>query len=346
MAPAVTRTEELARLHADLGDAFGEAAAGAIRGADPRQGPSLIGLAGQTVCHLPGRTGRTITLQLGEPARVAARTGLVTVAEFRQSDVAAGGQGAPLVPWTDWVLLRDESKGRAVQNIGGIANITWLPPGGSVGGVVAFDTGPGNMVIDALVAHVSKGRQRMDRNGRRAARGRVLHEVLERWLRHPFLKLAPPKSTGRETFGHLFVNAELKRLRAASPCPDDWIATATAFTARSIARACRRFVPGFRDDRVDRAGKQGTAGRSGTAKAAELVVCGGGALNATLMAMLAAELPRVVVRPISSLGIACQAKEAISFAMLAAACVDGVPANVPQATGATRPAVLGCVVRP
>jgi len=356
MAPAEIRTEQVARLHADLGDAFAQAAWEAIRAAGVRERPSLIGLAGQTVCHLPavGRSagacrGRTVTLQLGEPARVAARTGLPTVAEFRQSDVAVGGQGAPLVPWTDWVLFRRDSVSRAIQNIGGIGNVTWLSAGGAADEVIAFDTGPGNMIIDALVAHATGGRRRMDRDGRRAARGRVLHDVLAAWLQHEFFEMEPPKSTGREVFGQAFVAAQLKRLGAASSCPGDWIATATAFTARSIARACRRFLPGIGSGSAAvRPGQRRKYCRGKTRLRAptELIVCGGGAHNPVLMAMLSAELPGVVVRPVAALGIPARAKEAVSFAMLAAARVDGVPANLPRATGAARPAVLGQIVHP
>jgi len=336
MAPAATSTEALARLHADLGDAFGRTARWAIESADRRDRPTLIGLAGQTVCHLPGRRGRTVTLQLGEPARVAAATGLPVVAEFRQSDVAAGGQGAPLVPWTDWVLFRNQTVSRAIQNIGGIGNVTWVPAGAGADDVVAFDTGPGNMVIDGLVSAATGGRERMDHGGRRAARGRVLEGVLADWLKHPFFHARPPKSTGRETFGQSFIESQLPRLRAASRSADDWIATATALTARSIARAYRRFLPGFPP-----AGE-----RRGGGGDVEIVVCGGGAENPMLMGSFSAELPGVRVVPIGGLGIESQAKEAMSFAMLAAAFMDGIPANLPAATGARRPAVLGRVVGP
>ena len=216
MAPADTTTQEIARLHADLGDAFGRAAEAAINKLPPRHRPTLVGLAGQTVCHLPDRRpGRTVTLQLGDPARVAARTGLSVVADFRQSDVAAGGQGAPLVPWTDWVLFCHPKIDRIVQNIGGIGNLTWLPAGGGQEDVVAFDTGPGNMIIDGLAALASRGRESMDRDGRRAARGRVLEGVLNAWLRHPYLTRRPPKSTGREEFGRVFIERELPRLLAS-----------------------------------------------------------------------------------------------------------------------------------
>ena len=336
MAPAKTTTQALARLHAELGETFAETAAAAIAALPPRHRPSVIGLAGQTLCHLPSvRRGHTVTLQLGDPARVARRTGRLTVGDFRQSDVAAGGQGAPLVPWTDWVLFRSKDVPRAVQNIGGIGNVTWLPPRAKARDVLAFDTGPGNMIIDALVAHCTQGRQHMDVHGRRAARGQVLHHVLKAWLNHPFFKQKPPKTTGRETFGRPFLAAEIKRLRQASRSPDDWIATATAFTARSIARACRLCLSWPNE-----------ACTPAPTRVPEIIVCGGGALNTTLMSMLSAQLPAAIVRPIDTWGIPAQAKEALCFAMLAVARLDGIPANLPQATGASRAAILGAVYLP
>ncbi|MBN2128209.1 MAG: anhydro-N-acetylmuramic acid kinase [Sedimentisphaerales bacterium] len=344
MAPAKTTTQEIAHFHADLGEAFAKAAAWAIGLASRGERPSLIGLPGQTVCHLPGPVGRTVELQLGEPARVAARTGLPVITEFRQSDVAAGGQGAPLVPWTDWVLFRHRRVSRAIQNIGGIANVTWLPAGGDAQEVIAFDTGPGNMVIDALVRHITDGRETMDRNGRRAARGCVLGHVLEKWLRNPYFCSKPPKTTGREEFGDLFVRRELKRLKAASTRPEDWVATATALTARSIAAAYRRLLPGVSRTRPTSRPKARGYGAPSPA-AIELIVCGGGARNPTLMAMLADALPEAAVREIGDFGIPSQAKEAVSFAMLAKAWVDGVASNLPQATGAFRPVVMGRLVQ-
>ncbi len=349
MAPATTTTEEIAQLHADLGEAYGRAVRWAIGLADAGERPSLIGVAGQTVCHLPGPRGRTVGLQLGEPARVAARTGLPVVAEFRQSDIAAGGQGAPLVPWTDWVLFHDRDVSRAVQNVGGIANVTWLPAGGGPEDVVAFDTGPGNMIIDALVRQATGGREGMDRDGRRAARGRVLEDVLCEWLSHPYFKQKPPKTTGREDFGRVFVEKELKRLALASPLPDDWVATATAFTARSIAAAYRRFLL-----RPRASGRGGRLRRSDRIRRFsgvfppdfELIACGGGAKNPVLMDLLRRELPQADVRIIGELAIPSEAKEALSFAMMAKAFIDGIPANLPQVTGAAHPVVMGRLVEP
>jgi anhydro-N-acetylmuramic acid kinase len=350
MAPAETRTEELARLHADLGQAFAAAAAEAIEAAPRHERPALIGLAGQTVCHYPGR--HTVTLQLGEPARVAARTLLPVVAEFRQGDIAAGGEGAPLVPWTDWVLLRSPDENRAVQNIGGVGNVTWLPAGCGPEAVVAFDTGPGNMLIDALVAHITSGRQSMDRDGRRAARGIVLERLLVRWLEHPYFRKAPPKTTGRELFGQPFLTVELSRLQSAGSSPDDWVATATALTVRSIARACRTWLPGFPAPAADP--HRSRRSRSTPSRVpidsrrhpTTLIVTGGGARNPAIMSGLAAALPGVRVQPIASLGVKEQEKEAMSFAVLAAARADGIPANLPQVTGADRPAIMGAIVLP
>ena len=336
MAPATTTTEEVTRLHAEVGEAFAAAAKDAIARAPRGRKPTFIGLSGQTVCHLPGRRYRTATLQLGEASRVAERTGLPVVCEFRQSDVAAGGQGAPLVPWTDWVLFRHPGIARAVQNIGGGGNVTWVPPRAAASDVVAFDTGPGNMMIDELVALATRGRERFDRYGRRAARGRILEPVLRRWMAHSYIQRKPPKTTGREEFGRNFVVSQLPVLRAASRNPDDWIATATAFTARSIAQAYRRWLRPF-----PKIGEKKSRSARG-----ELILCGGGARNATLAQLLVRELPEFQVRTIDALGIPAEAKEALSFAMLAAACIDGVPGNLPQVTEASRPAVLGRIVLP
>lgn len=338
MAPAETTTEEISRLHADLGEAFGRVAAEAIAQQPRRQRPTLIGLAGQTVCHLPGRPGaRTVTLQLGNPAVVAAMTGLPVVFDFRQSDVAAGGQGAPLVPWTDYVLFRDDHVSRAVQNIGGIGNVTWLPARCRARDVIAFDTGPGNMIIDGLAGRISAGRRRMDRDGRLAARGKVLDDVLAAWMKHPFLRQRPPRTTGRETFGKQFIDAQWERLRSASRDENDWLATATAFTAATITSSYQRFLPTLSPGRWAR----GAGKRPQRNRAVEFVLTGGGSRNRTLVRMLQADWPDTRIRTIDDLGIPAEAKEAVSFAMLAVARMDGVPSNLPAATGAKNAVSLG-----
>lgn len=324
MAPAETRTQELACLHAELGKAFARAANKLVQELMFKCRPTVIGLAGQTVCHLPGRAGRTVTLQLGEASIVAAGTQVATVSDFRQSDVAVGGQGAPLVPWSDWVLFRDNRQSRAVQNFGGIGNVTWLPAGGRPEDVVAFDTGPGNMIIDELVRRASQGRSSMDRGGKWAARGRILESVLKKWLAHPYLRRRPPKSTGRETFGKTFVDEQMPLLRHTSSEPADWVATATAFSAQATAAAYRKHIPGFK-----------------AISRPQVIVCGGGARNPVLVGGLRSALSGAEIISINEYGINAQAKEAVSFAMMALACLDGVPANLPQVTGADRPAVLG-----
>lgn len=328
MAPAATTTEELCELNVAVGERFALATCDLIDSTGRKASDvDLIGSHGQTVCHLPpsGRS-RGSTLQIGEASVIAARVGVDVVSDFRQADVALGGQGAPLVPWTDYVLFRDRRRSRVVQNIGGIANLTYLTAGGRPDDVVAFDTGPGNMVVDELVRRATVGRRSMDRGGRRAASGTVDDRLLNRWLRHPFLRRRPPRSCGREQFGTAFVNQTVKP-RDLTKRPNDLIATATALTARTIADAYRRFLPT----------------RHGQIMIDQVVLCGGGARNATLTKMLADELPDVEIVPIDRLGMPDQAKEAVSFAMLAAACVDRVPANLPRVTGASRPAILGRV---
>lgn len=294
MAPAETTTQDLARLHTELGERFGRAARHVIDDLPRRHRPSLVGLAGQTICHLPsGRPHRTVTLQLGSPAHVAAIAGCPVAADFRQTDVAAGGQGAPLVPWTDWVLFRHPRIARAVQNIGGIGNVTWIPAGARASDVIAFDTGPGNMVIDELMARVTGGRQRMDRGGRLAARGRVIQGVLDAWLSHPYFRRRPPKTTGRELFGRPFVDDIFASLKEASDDPADWIATATAFTAASIGGSYRRFLAGFAADSARSPGAHRAASlrskhtaRRPSSRArsprTQVILAGGGANNTTL----------------------------------------------------------------
>ncbi len=350
MAPADTTTQELTRMHTQLGEVFGRVAREAIAELPRSERPSLIGLAGQTICHLPAdRGGRTATLQLGSPAHVAAITGLPVVADFRQSDVAAGGQGAPLVPWTDWVLFHDAKRSRAIQNIGGIGNVTWVPAGGGPHCVVAFDTGPGNMVIDGLMRRITGGRSEMDCNGRTAARGNPIEPVVERWLSHPFFRQRPPRTTGREMFGDPFIEAELPALRAGSSSHADWIATATAFTARSIAESYDRFIDHAARQSlgVKMTGRSVRSGRLWTVEPAkpstQVILCGGGSKNKTLRAMLATILAPAEVLTIDDFGIPSEAKEAVSFAMLAAARMDQTCANLPQSTGAHRACVMGCL---
>lgn len=325
MAPAACRTEALCRLDVEIGRQFARAALRMMRkmGWTARD-VSVIGSHGQTICHEPS-AGRT--WQIGRAAEIAARTGCAVVSDFRSADVALGGQGAPLVPWTDWLLLRDANNARAVQNIGGIANVTLLPAGGDAARVEAFDTGPGNMVMDELVRLATRGGAQYDRHGRRAASGVIRDELLRYWLRHPFFRRRPPKSCGREEFGRAFVTEARRRFGARRWPLSDWLATAAALTCESIARA------------------YGQIGRDRGIRPQEIVLCGGGARNATLRRMLADRLRPARVVVIDELGIPAIAKEALSFALLACACLDGAPANLPNVTGARRPVVLGQITR-
>lgn len=335
MAPAQTTTQELCELNVLVGEAFGKAALKVMkRRGGPHASVGLIGSHGQTICHRPpsAHPGRVCsgmrrlgsTLQIGDAAVIAARTGVPVVSDFRQADVAVGGQGAPLVPWTDYVLFRHPRCDRVIQNIGGIANLTYLPADGGLEDVIAFDTGPGNMVIDELVRRITRDRRSFDRWGEFAGRGRVDFRLLREWMRHPFLGYPPPKSCGREQFGADFVGRTV-RARDLAARPNDLVATATALTAKTISDAYRRFLPS----------------RHGSPAIDQVVLCGGGSRNTTLVKMLKDELPGIEVLPIDRLGIPDQAKEGVSFAMLAAACVDGVPANLPQVTGASCAVILG-----
>ena len=288
----------------------------------------LIGSHGQTIYHNPKgrRFGKRMvrsTLQIGEPSVIAQRTGIITVADFRPKDMAANGQGAPLVPFADYVLFRDKKRNRAIQNIGGIANVTYLPAACQRRDIIAFDTGPGNMIIDRIVSLVRKGRKKFDRDGKIAERGTVDKRLLNSMLRHPFFDKRPPKSTGREMFGKEYCDTLYRQAMKKGLSAEDVVATATAFTAASICFSYRRFLPAMPD---------------------ELILCGGGAKNNTLIKMLRQELGEVKILLSDELGISCDAKEAISFALLAYATIKGIANNVPSATGADKSLILGKIV--
>jgi anhydro-N-acetylmuramic acid kinase len=327
--PAKARIDDLCHLNFVLGEAFASAVIRLARRCGIALASiDLVGSHGQTVYHIPegrrvGRKTTRSTLQIGEPSVIAERTGITTVADFRPRDVAAGGEGAPLVPFADYILFADKRRTRAVQNIGGIANVTYLPAGGGAGDVIAFDTGPGNMMIDRIAWHATRGKAGYDKDGRLAARGRVDERLLGELMRHPYLARRPPKSTGRETFGVQLTDALWKRERKRGTAPHDILATVTEFTARSIADAYRRFLPAMPD---------------------EVILCGGGAANPTLVSMLRRELVPARVAPMDEYGLDPCAKEAVSFAILAYATVEGIPNNVLSATGASRAVVMGKVV--
>ena len=315
---------DLCRLHADLGEWFAAAALAVceVAGCGPGE-VDLVGSHGQTLWHIPPAGGlRGATLQLADPATIAERTGIAVVSDFRSRDVAAGGEGAPLVPWQDRVLFSLPGRRRVLQNIGGIANVTWVPPKGDRTPILAFDTGPGNVLIDAAVELATRGRETFDRDGRRAARGRVDETLLAEILAHPFFEQPPPKSTGREVFGRPFVEQLVQRRPPSDDQAwDDLVATVTAVTARSIASAIGRWVL---ERGVD-----------------EVVISGGGARNPTLVGMIRDGLAPIPVVPGEALGIDPDAKEAIAFAGLAWAYACGIPGNVPEATGARGLRVLG-----
>jgi anhydro-N-acetylmuramic acid kinase len=260
------------------------------------------------------------------PAVIAERLGVPVVSDFRARDVAAGGHGAPLVPLVDSLLFTPPEGRRAMQNIGGIANVTLLPPEGSDAPVIAFDTGPGVAVIDAVVEIVSDGAEHYDEGGRRAAAGRVSEELLGRLLDDPYFRAPPPKSTGRERYGRAYAEALVQRGREMRLADDDLVATATALTARTIADAYRRVEPEHAPD--------------------ECVVSGGGARNPALMQRLAEALDPLPVIDLSALGWDPDAKEAAAFAILAHLFRTRVPGNLPSVTGAAGPRVLGKLTPP
>ncbi len=302
------------------------AAAAVARKADVPLGRiGVIGSHGQTVFHGPALDAGRSTLQIGSPARIANIAGVTTVGDFRTADLAAGGCGAPLMPIVHRMLAAHPALRRAIQNIGGIGNVTWLARGGRK--MTAFDTGPGVMLIDQMTRVVSRGQQRFDRGGRVARRGRVDEELVSELLRDGYFRRRPPKATGREAFGEPFARTFEARARERGSRGADLVATATAFTAASIADQYRRFL-------LPKLGLD------------EVLLSGGGARNPALVAMLQARLGDVSVRPIESIGVDGDALEAVGFAILAVAALDGVRFDLSGVTGATRPVRLGVIARP
>jgi anhydro-N-acetylmuramic acid kinase len=313
----------LNRLHTDLGEWFAAAALNACKAAGLTPAEiDLIGSHGQTIWHEPPAGGmRGATLQLGCAATIAERTGIPVVSDFRARDMAAGGEGAPLVPWVDRFLFSHDEKRRVLQNIGGIANLTWVPRRGEAAPLIAFDTGPGNALINSAVEIATDSGEAYDVDGMRAARGRIDDRLLSELLAHPFLSRMPPKSTGRELFGKPYVEELVRRYPGVRNDWDGFVATLTAFTAKSIAGAIRQWVTPYGVD--------------------ELIITGGGSRNPTLVAMIARELDDVTIAGGEVLGVDPDAKEAVAFATLAWAHARNLPANVPEATGAMGPRILG-----
>lgn len=319
---------EISRLNFRVGRAFADALLAACR--QFRVAPraiDLVGSHGQTIFH-QGKpemfcgAATASTLQIGEPAVIAARSGITTVGDFRPADMACDGQGAPLVPFADYVLYRHATIGRVALNLGGIGNVTVLPAGARPSQIIAFDTGPGNMVIDALVSRFTRGRERFDRDARRAQLGRALPKLVDELMRDPYLRVKPPKSTGREYFGKEYVQRLLALGRKHGARPNDLIRAATVFTALSVVDALHRFVLPRTNIR-------------------ELIVSGGGARNPLIVGQISAALPGIAVAPSSRFGVPGEAKEAFAFAVLAYESFRRRAANVPSATGAAGPAILG-----
>lgn len=326
ISDGTTETSRVSQLHFLLGKLFGAAVIEACR----KSGLSvervgLVGCHGQTIHHqaspsdICGFEVRS-TLQIGEPACISRVVGAPVVSDFRTADLVAGGQGAPLVPFADYLLFRNTGRGRVALNIGGIANVTAIPAGGDPDSVIAFDTGPGNMVVDGLVAHITGGVEQFDRDGRLATAGSVDENVLAALLDDPYFVRPPPKSTGREHFGSRYTAALLESgLRS-----EDAVATATQLTVRTVLMGIERFIAPVMQ--VD-----------------ELIIGGGGWHNTRMIDSLRSGLPGTRVRPADDFGIHTDAKEAVAFAILAYESYHGRPSNIPSATGASEPVVLGNV---
>jgi len=320
---------DICHLNALLGEWFADAALGVIRAAHLTEGDvDLIGSHGQTVHHLPNGIKDTgvgsirSTLQIAEPAVIAERTGITTVANFRPRDIAAGGQGAPLTPGVHALLFQHPRRARLIVNLGGISNVTYLPRRSGTVGLAAFDTGPANMVLDGIMVRATNGRSSMDREGQLAARGQVDSRLLAKLLAHPYLSQAPPKSTGREAFGAKMLDDLLNWQQARQLPIEDLLATCSRWTAEAVGTA-RRWVKGGVD---------------------EVIVGGGGVKNRAIMGHLTEVFAPVPVTTFESHGWDSKALESVAFAVLAYQTVMEQCGNVPSVTGAAFPRLLGCIV--
>jgi anhydro-N-acetylmuramic acid kinase len=326
-----TTAAEISQLNFLLGEEFARAAISACKSwRVPLRRISLIGSHGQTIFHqgapspFLNHSRLSSTLQIGEPCVIAERTGVTTIADFRPADMAAGGQGAPLVPFVDYLLYRHPTRARVALNIGGIANVTVIPARAKPKDVFAFDTGPGNMIVDALVEHSTRGRSHYDKNSQMALRGRLLPKLLNQLMDDPYLQKQPPKTAGREQFGQSCAQKIISWAKKRRAKPEDVVRTATIFTSLSIANAFQRFI--LPRTPVD-----------------DVIVSGGGARNPLMMVYLAAILGLPVIFS-GELGVKPEAKEALAFAILAYESHHGRANNLPSATGANHSAVLGKLV--
>ncbi|MDE0685181.1 MAG: anhydro-N-acetylmuramic acid kinase [Candidatus Poribacteria bacterium] len=333
--PDTGRVDDICEMNFYVGHLFAEAVKHILKKSEMRANDiALIGSHGQTIHHLPKDTSADCndsrypsTLQIGEPAVIAHETGIPTIAEFRVADMAAGGQGAPLVSYIDYLLFYNSVKTVGLLNIGGIANLTVLPANGTYDSVCAADTGPGNMCIDAVVTEITEGVEHYDKDGKRAAQGTPYQLLIDEWLKHPFFQLSPPKTTGREMFGRTYAMECLAACREHALSDNDCIATLTELTVQTIVGYIERFITG--QNPIDR-----------------LYVSGGGVHNQTIMRRLSEQLPNTIVESVDNSGISADAKEAIAFAILANETLHGNAGNLPSATGASVRKVLGKFVCP
>ena len=320
--PETGTVDRICKLNFALSEAYASATLHSIKAAGMKPTDiDLIGNHGQTIWHIPAGLPGASTLQIGDPSIIAERTGIPVVSNFRTADMAAGSSGAPLVPFADRVLLSSQEKTRAVQNIGGIGNVTWLPKTGDrEHRIIAFDTGPGNMLIDYAAGVISGGKLTYDKDAAFARRGKVNEDLLNDLLRHPYFAQMPPKTTGRETFGVQFGEEIFKQATDRGIDPYDLIATLTLLTAQSIADSYKAFLPQFPD---------------------EVIISGGGSQNPLLMQMLKEKLHPARVVTSDEMGIPSEAKEAAAFAIMAYETWYHRPENSPSATGAAHPVVMG-----
>ncbi len=325
------RVDKICQLNFTLGKLFADAAGQiAEKSSIPISDIDIIGSHGQTIYHISSLKEKAdkkvrSTLQIAEPSIIAQETGVTTVADFRTRDIAAGGEGAPLVPYADFILFGKDGIGRAVQNIGGIANVTFLPAGCSINEIIAFDNGPGNMIIDRFAEIITEGKLKYDKDGELASKGKLNQDLLERLCSHPYLSIPPPKSTGREDFGIQFSDNLYEELKRDNVDFLDTITTVTVFTAKSISDSYRKYIqPSY--------------------KLSEVVMSGGGVYNPILFQFLKEYLENINIRKVEEFGIPSDAKEALAFAILANETICGNPGNVPSATGARKRVVLGKII--
>ena len=327
--PSISTVDKICYMNFIIGEVFADACIKIAEEAHiSMKNIDLIGSHGQTIYHIPKEVrvnnySSKSTLQIGEPSVIAERTGIITIADFRPKDIAAGGEGAPIIPYIDYILFSKLNKNLVVQNIGGIANLTYIPKKGSIDNIVAFDTGPGNMVIDEVVKIITNGKLSYDYDGKIASQGKISKRLLSFLMEHPFLRKKPPKSTGREEFGYRFAIEAYKKGKDMGLSNEDIVATLTAFTAESIVYSYRNFIP----EDIE-----------------EVILGGGGSKNKTLVKMISERLSGIKISLHEDYGIPAQAKEPLGMALLANETLCGNYNNVPKATGAKKRVIMGKII--